>query len=103
LVGQIQKLTQKHADKGLQAFVVYAGGAELKPAIGQVTRDRGITIPVTYLPNGKASDCLKGYKINPGARNTVMTYRNKQVTATFVDVDDKSFPKVAEAAGAMLQ
>jgi hypothetical protein len=103
LVGQIQKLTQKHADKRLQAFVVYAGGAELKPAIEQATRAKGITIPVTYLPNGKSSGSLRGYKINPDARNTVMTYRNKQVTATFVDVDDNSFPKVAEAAAAMLQ
>jgi hypothetical protein len=32
-----------------------------------------------------------------------MTYREKTVTATFVNVDTNSFTKVAEAAAAMLK
>jgi hypothetical protein len=102
LVGQIQKLTESHADKGLRAFVVFEGGPELKPAIEQVTRENKITIPVTYLPEGKASSVPKRYRINPAAKNTILTYRDKTVTANFVDVDEKTFPKVAEAAAAML-
>jgi hypothetical protein len=102
LVGQIQKLTERHADQGLHAFVVYTGGPELKPAIEQATRESKITIPVTYLPEGKASSALKQYKINPEAKNTFLTYRNKTVTATFVDVDEKTFVKVSDAAAAML-
>jgi hypothetical protein len=58
---------------------------------------------VTYLPAGKSSGSLRQYNINPEARNTIMTYRNKTVTATFVDVDANSFTKVAEAAEAMLK
>lgn len=68
-----------------------------------MTRERKISIPVTFLPAGRSSGDLRRYKISPDAKNTVMTYRNKTVTATFVDVDDNSFPKVAEAAKAMLQ
>ena len=102
MVGQIQKLAEQHADKGLRTFVVFEGGPELKPAIEQVTREHKITIPVTYLPEGKASGTLKWYKINPEAKNTILTYRDKTVTANFVNVDEKTFPKVAEAAAAML-
>jgi hypothetical protein len=102
LVGQIQKLTEQHADKGLRAFVVFEGGPELKPSIERVTRENKITIAVTYLPEGKSSWALKRYKINPEAKNTIMTYRDKTVTANFVNVDESTFPKVAEAAAAML-
>ena len=102
MVGQIQKLTEQYADKGLRAFVVFEGGPNLKPAIEQVTRQNKITIPVTYLPEGKASGALKWYKINPEAKNTILTYRDKTVTANFVNVDANTFPKVAEAAAAML-
>lgn len=103
LVGQIQKLADEHADQRLRAFVVYTGGPELKPAIEQVTRENKITIPVTYLPQGKASSALKQYQVNPEAKNTVLTYRDKTVTANFVNVDAATFPKVAEAAAAMLK
>jgi hypothetical protein len=103
LVGQIQKLTERYADQRLRAFVVYTGGSELKPALEQVTQQNKITIPVTYLPEGKSSPALQQYKINPEARNTVLTYRDKTVTATFVDVDATTFPKVADAAAAMLK
>jgi hypothetical protein len=103
LVDQIQKLAASHGDQGLRAFVVFEGGPELKPAIEQVTRENKITIPVTYLPQGKASSALRQYKINPEAKNTVVTYRNKTVTANFVDVDPSSFSKVAEATDAMLK
>jgi hypothetical protein len=103
LVDQIQQLTQRHADQGLRAFVVYTAGSELKPAIEQVTREKKITIPVTYLPGGKDSPALKQYKINPEAKNTVLTYREKTVTATFVNVDPTTFPKVADATAAMLK
>jgi hypothetical protein len=102
LVGQIQKLAERHADKGLRAFVVYTGGPELKPALEQITQKNRITIPVTYLPEGKASPALRQYQINPEAKNTILTYRDKTVTATFVDVDATTFPKVADAAAAML-
>jgi hypothetical protein len=103
LVDQIQKLAASHADQGLRAVVVFEGGPELKPAIEQVTRENKITIPVTYLPQGKTSSSLRQYKINPEAKNTILTYRDKTVTANFVDVDPNSFSKVAEAAAAMLK
>jgi hypothetical protein len=103
LVDQIQKLAASHADQGLRAFVVFEGGPELKPAIEQVTRENKITIPLTYLPQGKASSSLREYKVNPEARNTIVTYRNKMVTANFVDVNPNSFTKVTEAAEAMLK
>ena len=58
---------------------------------------------MTYLPAGKSSGSLRQYNINAEARNTIMTYRNKTVTATFVDVDDNGFSKAAEATEAMLK
>jgi hypothetical protein len=83
--------------------VVYSGGPDTKPAIEQVARDKKLTIPVTYLPAGKSSGSLRQYNISPEAKNTIMTYRNKTVTATFVDVDENSFAKVAAATAAMLK
>jgi hypothetical protein len=83
--------------------VVYTGGPDLKPAIEQITQEKHITIPVTYLPQGKSSAALKYYKISPEAKNTIMTYREKTVTADFVDVDATTFPKVADAAAALLK
>jgi hypothetical protein len=102
LVDQIQKLTERYPNYQLRAFVVYAGGSELKPAIEQVTQKYKITIPVTYLPEGKTDPALRQYKINPEAKNTLVTYRDKTVTANFVNVDATTFPKVAAAAAAML-
>lgn len=103
LVDLIQKLTEQHANQGLHAFVVYEGGPELQPAIERAAREKKLTIPVTYLPDGKTSYSLKQYHINPAAKNTVMTYRNKTVTATFVDIDEKGFAPVADAAAALLK
>lgn len=103
LVDQIQKLTERHADKGLRAFVVYSGGPDTKPGIEQVTREKKITIPVTFLPAGRSSGSLRQYNISPEAKNTIMAYRNKTVAATFVNVDETSFAKVAEATEAMLK
>lgn len=103
MVDQIQQLAERCADKGLRAFVVYTGGSELKPAIEQVTQKHKITIPVTYLPEGQRSPALRQYRINPAAKNTVVTYRDKTVTANFVDVDATTFPQVAAAAAALLR
>jgi hypothetical protein len=103
LVDSIQKLTEQHAEKGLRAFVVYTGGAQVKPAIERVAQKKKITIPVTFLPGDIPAQELRKYGINPQAKNTVMTYRRKTVTATFVNVDNKTFPSVAKAAAAMLQ
>ena len=83
--------------------MVYSGDPDTKPAIEQVAREKKLTIPVTYLSDGRSSGSLRQYNINPEAKNTVMTYRDKTVTATFVNVDENGFAKVAEAAEAMLK
>jgi hypothetical protein len=102
LVANIQKLTEANKAKDLRSFVVFMGGPEMKGALEKAAADKKITIAMSFLPSGAGQGDINRYKINPEAKNTVLVYRRQQVTATFVNVDDKSFEEVAKATAAML-
>jgi hypothetical protein len=102
LVASIQKLTEANKSKGLKSFVVFMAGPEAKPAIDQLTSEKKITIPVTFLAQGLTTGGLEAWKINPEAKNTILVYRNQKVVKSFVDVEDKGFEEVSKAAGEVL-
>jgi uncharacterized membrane protein len=102
LVAKIQKLTEDLKAKDVRAFVVFQSGPESKEALESLAEKGKITIPLTFLPKGKEDSAIPQMKINPQAKNTVVVYNQQKVHATFVNVDDASFAKVAEATQKMV-
>jgi hypothetical protein len=85
LVAHMQKLVNEN--QGLRAFVVFVGGPETKPAIEALAAEKNITIPMTFLPQGKSDPALTRYKINPEAKTTVTVSKGNKVLANWVNVD----------------
>jgi hypothetical protein len=100
LVAAIQKLSEKH--QNLKPFVVFTGGPELKQPIEKLGSEKGIKIPVTFLPAGPSDAAYGKFKVNPEAKNTILLYNRQQVHANFVDVTHDSWADVEKAAAAML-
>lgn len=102
LVASIQKLANTHRDKGLKTFVVFTGGPELKDPIEKVAADHSISIPLTFLPQGTNASDYAQFKVNPDAHNTVLVYKDKRVTANFVNVTKATFAEVEKATAETL-
>lgn len=100
LLTHMQKMVTQNA--GLKAFVVVVGGPETKPMIEGIAAKHHLSIPITFLPRGKADAALAQYKINPDARVTVMVNRQNRVLANFVNVGPDQFPAISAAAKKML-
>jgi hypothetical protein len=103
LAADIQKLTVARKDKGLQTFVVFMGGPELKDPIEKIAAEKHITIPLTFLPQGSSARDIGNYKINPEAKNTILLWKGQRVTHNFVDVESGKLAEVEKAVDAMLQ
>ena len=99
----VQKLTQAHKDKGLNSFVVFMGGPEMKPSIEKVAAEKGITIPVTVLPGGAGAPDVGRFKVNPEAKNTILLYNNRKIRGNFVNVTHDNWGEVEKTAAQMLQ
>ncbi len=99
----MQQLVEARKDKNLKTFVVIMSGPESKDAIQQMTTERKITIPVTFLPKGPGAADVGAYKINPAARNTVVLWKQGTFRANFVNVDRNTFPEVEKAVDEMLK
>lgn len=97
LVQGIDKLDKTYGPKGLKTFVVYSGGPELKNDIEAVAKKAGTSIPLTFLPGGAKAPDIARYKLSPGAKNTVVVYKNKQVVANLVDVTPETWAQVEKA------
>ena len=96
LAARIQKLSTTNTK--LKAFVVFQGGAELKPTIEKAATANSISIPLTFLARGTSDAALSRFNLNPAAKNTIIIYNRKKVHGTFTDVDEKSFAEVEKAA-----
>ncbi len=103
LVAGLQKLVNEHKAHGLRSFVVFMGGAELKPSIEKLAAEKKISVPLTFLPQGPSAEDVRQYQISPDANNTVLLWSKGQVRSNFVNVTGESWGKVAAAASAMLQ
>jgi hypothetical protein len=100
LVAHMQKLVKENAD--LKAFAVIVAGPEVKSAIEEMAAKNQITIPVTFLPQGKQDPALARYKINPEAKTTILVTKGNKVLANFVNVTPEQLPQIATEAKKVL-
>jgi len=100
-VANVQKLYDARKDKGLQTFVVFVGGPELKEPIEKLAADQKITIPLTFLPGGPGDRAFLRYGINSEATTTYLLWKRGKVESNLVDVP--KFEEVEKATDAMLQ
>ena len=103
LVADVQKLVSARKEKGLQSFVVFMGGPELKEPIEKIAKEKSISIPLTFLPQGSGAGDIGAYKINPAAKNTILLWKGQNVKKSFVDVDASTLPQIEKAVDEMLQ
>lgn len=103
IVTNLQTLVNEQKGKKLQSFVVFMGGADLKPTIEKLASEKHITIPLTFLPEGTQAEDIQAYKINPSASSTVLLWRQSTVKSSFVNVTPDKFAEVSKAAEAMLK
>ena len=67
LLKGIQQLVDEHKASRLRTFVVYMGGPETKASIEKMAAEKGISIPVTFLPQGPSASDIAAYRISPEA------------------------------------
>lgn len=103
LVARIQQLVDARKNKGLESFVVFMGGPELKAPIEKVAAAKKTTIPLVFLPQGPGAGDVARYGINPKAKNTIVLWRQQTVRQSLVDVDPAKFGDVEKAVDAMLK
>lgn len=84
-------------------MVVFQGGPELKDPLTKLAEEKKIIIPMTFLPQGTGEEGYRKWKIHADAKNTVMVFNRRKVTANFVGVTDKTWPEVAKAATALFE
>jgi len=101
LLSGMQKLVGEH--KGLQSFVVFMGGKDLREPLEKLAAEKKITIPLTILPGGADASDIAAYKISPEAQNTVLLWNKGAVRANFVNVDRAKWSEVTTAAADMLK
>lgn len=103
LIGELQKVVDARKEKGLKSFVVFMSGPEAKANIQKIAKEKNITIPLVFLPQGAKAEDIGAYKINPEATSTVLLWNRSRVKSNFVDVETTKVAEIAKAADAMLQ
>ena len=105
LLEATNNLVSSHKSDGLLGFVMFIRGPETKPILEKLATEKNInSAVVTCLPKGKKDSALQRYRINPEAKNTILVYKRKIVTANFVNINaKKSFDKVEKAVAKMLE
>jgi len=101
-VAAIQKLTEEHKSKGLRTFVVFEAGPEWKAEIDKLAADKGITIPMTFLPQGTGAGDFQNWKINPSVDSTILLYKGRKVHGNFVNVNRQTWEQVVKSTHEML-
>ncbi|MBI3945408.1 MAG: hypothetical protein HY321_05790 [Armatimonadetes bacterium] len=95
LVAKLDQLVEETPN--LKALVVFQSGAEARPALEKLAREQSIQVPLT-IPKGAAAEVERLYKLDPKVKNTFMVYKGKKVLLSAVDVTEKSFSRIADAA-----
>ncbi len=102
VISGLQKLVDQHGGK-LRSFVVFMGGADLKPSIEKMASEKKVSIPLTFLPQGPSAADIQGYHINPAANATVMLWSRGTVRGNFVNPDKGQWTEIEKTAGGMLK
>lgn len=101
LLVRLEAIAREHRKTGLRVVVaVTDAGPEKVKELGDAA---GVTdVALCCLSAKTGAKELKAYKIDPGAENTVILYKNYVVTATFVNVPAKAAGPLAEAVKKLL-
>ncbi len=102
LVEKIDRLVTAHREQGLRGFVVYIAGPEIKDRLERLAAERGLTIPLTYLPKGENDPALQKYRVDRTASNTVIVYTRKKAVHVATNVTPEAFEPIARAARSIL-
>ncbi len=102
LAVKLQELIRNVRKEGKKAygFVVWTQGDAVKEKLSKLSEEKKIEdIAICYLPEKQREAYLKLLKIelSDKLRNIIVVYRDKRVTAKFVNLDAKDFKKVEEA------
>jgi hypothetical protein len=96
LAARLEKLVSQQQKRELKGFVIVLDSTP--EHLKQMANDLKIAqIGICYPDPETRQDDLKAYKINPGANNTVMIYKDYKVAANFVNLDPIDFDQVAAA------
>lgn len=95
LVARLDKLVKETPN--LKAFVVFQASAQVRPTLERIAKEKEIQVPLT-IPAGALDEVQKLFKLDPKAQNTFLVYRGKKVLLNAVDVTEKDFGKIEEAA-----
>jgi hypothetical protein len=103
LLAAMQGVYDANKAKNLKSFVVFMGGPELAPAVKKLAAEKGISIPLTVLPQGTKAADVAQYQINPEAANTILLWNKGEVHSNFVNVKPAEIDSVGKAAADMLK
>lgn len=96
LLSLIENSVKKHKDKELKAFCAFWD--EKPQALTQLNKTLHLDdVGLTMLKGGN-DEALKGYSIDTQNKTTVLVYKNRKVTASFVNYDAKKDAAKLEAA-----
>jgi selenocysteine lyase/cysteine desulfurase len=87
LLQLLQKSREKYKDKEMKAFSAF--WAEKPETLEKLNRDLKIDGVALTLLKGPKDPALESYSVNTQNRTTVIVYKNRKVTASFVNYNDK--------------
>lgn len=100
LLQLLQTSREKYKDKEMKAFGAF--WAEKPETLAKLNRDLKIDGVALTLLSGPDDPALQGYSINTKNKSTVIVYKNRKVTASFVNYDaKKDAAKLQEALEAV--
>ena len=90
------------SNAGLNAVAVIVGGEEAAPWLADLSKERGLEIPLVYLRKGKKDLAVRLYRLSEEVDNTFLVSVNRKVMANITDIAVNDFTQVADATAAML-
>ncbi|MCS7192676.1 MAG: hypothetical protein NZ937_06835 [Armatimonadetes bacterium] len=99
---KLQEIIRNARKEGKKAygFVIWTQGEAVKNKLSKLAEEKKIEdIAICYLPDNQKDAYLKLYKIELSDKlhNIVFVYRDKRLSAKFVNLNAKDFKKVEEA------
>lgn len=96
LLSLIESSATKHKDKELKAFCAFWD--EKPEALTQLNKTLHLDDVGLTMLQGPKDEALKGYFIDTRNKTTVLVYKNRKVTASFVNYDAKKDAARLQAA-----
>jgi hypothetical protein len=100
LLKKLDQLARQHQDLKVVAFLI--DGPNGQSWLERMAQENDITIPLNVFRKGTDDIAMKLYKLNAGARNTILVNVKRKVAANLVDVSADNFNMVADAVSKVL-